>query len=49
MNKTLDEMSKEELAEELHHAHRWLAQALHEVEIAEARINVINMKMKGQI
>lgn len=40
--KQLDEMSKEELFDELHHAHRWQQDASHELEIATARIVVIN-------
>lgn len=43
MIKQLDEMSKEELFDELHHAHKWQQNAGHELEIATARIVVINM------
>lgn len=46
--KQLDEMSKEELYDELHHAHRWLSQAEHEVDVARARINVINMMIRDR-
>ena len=48
MIKQLDEMSKEELYDELHHAHRWLSQAEHEVDVARARINVINMMIRDR-
>lgn len=42
MIKQLDEMSQEELLDELHHAHKWMQNASHELEIATARIVVIN-------
>ena len=42
----LHEMTAEQLQDELHHAHKWLANARHEVEIATARVAVIKNQLE---
>lgn len=47
--KMLEEMNSEELQEELHHAYKWLKSATHEVEIAAARVAVVQQAMTDRM